>query len=546
MGASSRLTRDVHEDIVSGLRAGLSKKAAAERAGITEQAFHAWMRQGREDPDSPHGEFFRDVERSAPRARKVTSAALDGSLLAQRARERLRIARLEVSRKVRGAEESAPPLLDFVERVSPHLDRPYWLAPLADALTRAQSERVRLVINTPPQHGKSTLVFHWIALVLKYHARRILFLTYNDDFAVAQMREFRPIIEAAQVKFKPGSSQGFHDLRSRNGGTIYATGIGGAVTGRPGGIIVIDDPIKDWREAQSKAVRDSVHNWLRSAVLTRMHPDSSVVVVQTRWHEDDISGRLIKDGWESVNLQAIQSDGTALWPEGRPLEWLEEQRSDAGLGEWLFSALYQGQPRPSGQELFKQPATCRLSDIPYVGTNGIGIDVAYTKKNYSDHSVLVVMRRVGSDPRTAKYYVVNVIRFQGSVPGFFGVAKPQFDLHHCAGRWYGATPEQGTADLLGMLGAPVRYMRADANKMVRAQPYSAAWNSGRIIVPIDAEWSKAYIDEHRSFTGVGDASDDQVDAGVAAYDELSEPFTGSVEHKPSMHHTSTSKWGRHF
>jgi predicted phage terminase large subunit-like protein len=545
VGASSRLTRDVHDEIVGGLRAGLSKKDAAERAGITEQALHGWLRKGREDPDSPHGEFFRDVERVVPQSRKrsTLAEAETGGLLARKARERLRVARLEVQRQRRD-DDSAPPLLDFIERVSPHLDRPTWLQPLADALTRAQNEPVRLVINTPPQHGKSTLIFHWVTLVLKYHARRILYLAYNDDFAVAQMREFRPIIEAARVKFKPGTSQGYHDLRSLNGGTIYATGIGGAVTGRPGGIIVIDDPIKDWREAQSKAVRDSVHNWLRSAVLTRLHPDSSVVVVQTRWHEDDISGRLKEAGWQCINLPAIQPDGTALWPEGRPIEWLEEQRSDAGLGEWLFSALYQGQPRPSGHELFKQPATCRLADVPAVGVNGIGLDVAYTRKTYSDHSSLVVMRRVGGDPKTAKYYVVNVIRYQGSVPGFLEQAKPQFATHSCSGRWYGSTTEQGTAELLTMLGAPVRYMRAEADKYVRAQPYSAAWNSGRVIVPTDAPWSQQYIVEHRSFTGVNDASDDQVDAGVAAFDELAEPFTGSVEHKPSMH--VTARWKHHF
>lgn len=395
---------------------------------------------------------------------------------------------------------------------SPELREPRHLAVLGDALERASLEPVRLVVNTPPQHGKSTLVFHWLAKLLREQARRVLYITYSHDFAVSQMRLAKPIAQRAGVPFA-GGSKALCEWMTVPGGTFYATGIGGAITGRPGGIIVVDDPIKDWTEAQSPTIRETAYNWLRSSVLTRMHPASSVIVVQTRWHEDDVSGRLERDGWQRVNLKAIQDDGSALWPEERPLSWLEEQRSERGVGAYIFAALYQGEPRPKGGAVFNG---CSYYDsLPAERRAAIGVDLAYTAKTSADSSVSLVLETNGQD-----YYVTDRVKRQ--------VAAPEFELclhAHAAQhpgapmRWYASGTEKGSAQFL-QRSVALSVLPTTADKYVRAQPVAAAWNAGKVHVPRGAPWVADFLRVVLGFTGINDAQDDDVDALAAAFDAL--------------------------
>lgn len=415
-------------------------------------------------------------------------------------------------------------LVEYVHRVSPHLDAPHHLAPLAEAFEKASREPLRLVVNTPPQHGKSTLAFHFLAWMLVQAPRRIMYLTYSEDFAAAQMAEARPIVRDAGVEFDSLASRSYRSWRTTDGGTLYATGIGGAITGRPGGVVIIDDPIKDWASAQSLAVREYTDNWLKTSVLTRMHPGSSVIVVQTRWHVDDISGRLEDRGWQVVNLPAISDDGKALWPDRRPLAWLEEQRTQ--MGDLLFSALYQGRPRPKGGEIFSSPSYCQMADVPVRGRAAIGIDLSYTAKTSSDYSVSLLMNR----DESGKCFIADVVRKQSRAEDFGpSIVSHARRFPGSPVTWYCSGVELGSAGFLKKEGVPLTAKLATVDKFVRAQPVAAAWNRGDILVPADAPWAEAFVREVCAFTGNKDPNDDQVDALAAAYDSLGSALTYNIE-----------------
>jgi predicted phage terminase large subunit-like protein len=418
-------------------------------------------------------------------------------------------------------------LLEYVGRTSPELDTPNHLAPIADALERAVYKPIRLCFSVPPQHGKSTLIFHFIAWVLSSlrHLRRdLIYLTYNDDFATTQARIARRIAERGGVRFDP-SSRALCEWLTQDGGTFFAGGIGGGVTGRPGGIVIVDDPTKNWVEAQSPSYRDRMDFDFRTGIMTRLHDNSSAIVVQTRWNVDDLIGRRVHDGWEYINLPAIDEDGKALWPARRPMEFLDRQRSAEGLGELLFAAMYQGRPVPFGGEVFRSPALCTMADIPKMGQPALGVDLAYSGKTKSDYSIRIVLQRNGEF-----LYVADVVRKQCTAPEFATMLRMESGQYPGAPMWWHAAgTERGSADFIIAQGVPLHFEPATSDKFVRAQEAAKLWNAGKIVVPSDAPWSQVFIRELMQFTGRGDAHDDQVDALVSAVAAASARVTGTIK-----------------
>jgi len=432
---------------------------------------------------------------------------------AQRYRERLVLERLAA---MRAKPEAKPALLDFVAQTTPHLSAPVWLSPISDLLERMPHEPMRVCFSTPPQHGKSTLIFHYLAWLLRYYERqRILYLTYSIDFATSQMREAQPIARSAGVPFDR-SSRSLCDWRTTNGGTLYATGVGGSITGRPGGMIVIDDLIKDWRSAQSAKERESADQWLQSVVLTRMHPTSSIAVIATRWHEDDQIGRLVRRGWTEIKLPAIKPDGTTLWSE-RPVSFFDQLRENDNMSAHMFSALYQCDPRPREGRVFNDISYYDEGSVHFV-KYAIGVDLAFSARTSADYSAAVVL---GKDNNN-RCYVVDVVRRQCKAPDFAGeLLALQARYPGAPLRWYAAGTEKGAADYLIRDGVRLSVMSPHGDKLIRATPVSAAWEQGRVLVPHNARWLAPFVNEALDFTGSGnDANDDQIDALAAAFDAL--------------------------
>jgi predicted phage terminase large subunit-like protein len=399
-------------------------------------------------------------------------------------------------------------LLGFIPKVSPELSPPRHLQPLVDLIESTLERPRKIVVSTPPQHGKTETCTHGLAWLIKQNpARRHAYATYETGRAQQVSQRTREICTAAGI-----STSGSRKLwRFPGGGSVFATGVDGPLTGQPvDGLLLIDDPVKNRAEAESSTYRARADDWLKSVARTRMHPSASCIVVHTRWHPDDLAGRLIDRGWEKIQLPAIDEHGKPLWPEGRPLSFLEEMRADIGEYEW--ASLFQCVPRARGAAVFGDSHLFELAKLNLTGFRfALGVDTAYTAKKTADWSVALVLAESGG-----LYYVIEVVRVQTKTPQFNSIIaalKKKWGIRRT--RWYTNTVEQGVADMID-----VTSKLAKEDKFVRAQPVSAAWNAGKVLVPRDQPWANLFTSEIVSFTGVDDDHDDQVDALAAAYDEL--------------------------
>lgn len=416
------------------------------------------------------------------------------------------------------------PLLDFLPSLSPRWFRPDHLAPIARLIERAdKGEEVRACVSVPPQHGKTELLIHGVAWLLARHSEwRIGYASYNATQANDKSRRARDLARELGLAIRKDSDS-VECWELDQGGAMLARGIGGGLTGQGLNGLIVDDPHKDRAEAESPASRRAVLDWFRSVGLTRVHPGGFVIVVHTRWHPEDLIGELsrvpeIDGGWEIINLPAIGEDGRALCERLRPLAYLEQLRTGPkGVGEYEWASLYMGQPRPRGSMVFRD--VYYYDELPKDGYSAaIGVDLAYSAKTSSDFSVRVDLLRKGDD-----YFVAGVHRAQCEARTFQGVLSEGRALYPGAPmRWYSAGAEKGVADLLNTMDGRLALaaIPATKDKLVRAQPVSAAWNSGHVLVPRNAPWLDAFLRIVLGFTGQGDAHDDDVDALAAGFDAL--------------------------
>lgn len=401
-------------------------------------------------------------------------------------------------------------LLEFIPRMSKGYEAPRHLLPLVRELERARDEEVRLVVHAPPRHTKTETILHAIAWMLEDEpARTHAFATYSSDLSSSKSRKARILAEAAGVRLASDGNR-LGEWRTTAGGGLLATGVGGPLTGHGvSGLLVVDDPVKNRVEAESATMRERVWEWFNDVAYTRLERGGSVIVVMTRWHPDDLAGKLVREsGWRYLRLPALDGNGGALWPSRFPAEKLAEIREQ--VGEYTWASLYQGEPRSRGGALFTDART--YDALPTEGCRvAIGIDCAYTAKKSSDYSVAVVMAEA-----KGVFYLLDVLRVQSALPVFRARLDGARAAHPRARtRWYTSSIESEIAHMIG-----VEPQLAREDKFVRAQPVAAAWNAGKILVPKHAPWLDAFLAEVMSFTGVNDDHDDQVDALAAAYDVL--------------------------
>ncbi len=441
---------------------------------------------------------------------------------------------MERRRRTRNKNLRSCSLGHFIPAVSPELRRPAHLAPMLRVLERACSgEPVRVLVSTPPQHGKSQTVEHCVARDLLLNPSKFwAYVTFSAEKGQQEGQHVRDLAVRAGVSIR-ADTRSKRYWRTPQGGGLLATGIGGPITGQRGlKRIIVDDPIKGSEDAESSLIRDKVFDWFQSSIMTRAHPDTAIVVIATRWHHDDLIGRLAQQTiddepiWEVINLPAIGDFGDALWPEQRPIEFLERQR--AGMTSYFWNALFMGRPVPRGAAVCGHPTNSAAAPPDRYRIGG-GLDLAYTEKTRSDYSVAVVMARVmGPVPDEDHYYVLDVRRAQRPPPEFHEEAIEALKETYPGIRFrcYLATSEMGSGQFMRKLGTNVDLKRAKVDKFQRAQPVAAAWQAGRVHIPAAASWRAAFVDEVTKFTGVGDKHDDQVDALAAAYDLL-------AAHKPA-------------
>lgn len=255
-------------------------------------------------------------------------------------------------------------LLRFTEFTNPLYSRANHHELIAAKLEAVESGQIdRLMIFMPPRHGKSELASKrfppWC--LGRDPTRQIIAASYNSDLANDFGRNVRNIVAEPEFgQVFPGvslapDSQAANRMNTNKGGSYVAAGVGTAVTGRGAHIALIDDPFKDREEADSERRRDLVWDWYRSTLFTRLMPGGSIVLIQTRWHEDDLAGRLLEQEsgqWAVLELPAVSESYDALWPEWYPADVLERIKRTIGPREW--SALYQQRPQPDEGTFFQR------------------------------------------------------------------------------------------------------------------------------------------------------------------------------------------------
>lgn len=444
-------------------------------------------------------------------------AAARGSILAEVAGRHLRTAR----------SLAGLPLGQAIVALRPEYREPVHLAPLTRALERIdRGEQVRLLVSVPPRHGKTDTVLAGLAWLLARHPGwPMAYVSYADDIAADKCRVAQRYAEGLGLAAGDKATQ--TQWETAVGGGLWSAGVQGQLTGRGFRVIVVDDPHKNRAEAESPTVRRRVYDGWCSDITTRREPaGTSEIVVQARWHRDDLIGQIRRDAregaWDVVELPALSDAGEALAPWMWTAEQLAEIRETVGVYGW--ESLYQQRPRARGASVFAD--AYYYDALPSSYRVAIGVDLAYTRRTHADWSVALVM---AMDPQ-GRAYVLDVVRRQVQAPEFALALKACSSRYPGARmRWYAAGPEMGVADFLRRAGIPVTPMAATADKFVRAQPVAAGWAAGRVLVPREAPWLDELLDEVLGFTGVADAHDDQVDALAAAWDALTGGGTGRVD-----------------
>lgn len=420
----------------------------------------------------------------------------------------------------------------------------------------------RLMIFEPPQNGKSEQVsrrFPAFALG-KNPDLRIVACSYNATLAQAMSRDVQKIMDSGEYRrLFPGTRLGSasddekrtyqeFEVVGRRGGYISA-GVDGGIGGKTANIGIIDDPVKNREEAESEVYREKVWNWYTSTFLARQFGNTGAIVLcTTRWHQDDLAGRLLRiaaenpeaEQWEVISFPAIaeQDDayrhkGDPLWVAKYPLEELARRR--AVMGEYDWASLYQQRPAPSGGGLFKEEwfAGKFVDAGPAVARRVRGWDTAGTADG-GDWTVGVRIAEefaeipVPGEARaelqsTGRFFIEDVRRGQWGPDTVNRVirATAELDGVGCAQREEKEGGSAGAAVVAAraktLVGFDYGGVVISGSKVTRSKPFRAQCEAGNVYL-VRGTWNKPYLDVLCAFpTG---AHDDDVDGSSCAFNAV--------------------------
>lgn len=432
----------------------------------------------------------------------------------------------------------------FVERVRPGYIWYRHCELLAAVLQRvADGEIRRLLIFMPPRHGKTELASRLFPAYFlnRYPERYVGLCSYSQDMASSISRAARENYLAGGGSLKPDASQ-LKQWDVEGGGGFWCAGVGGPITGRGFELGVIDDPVKNAEEAASDLIRAKQQDWYQSTFYTREHPGGASIIIQTRWHELDLSGWLLTEEktsdaperWHIVSMPAVaevdqpefpssctvepdwRMPGEALCPERYgelKLAQIEER-----IGRYYFDALFQQRPRAKEGNLFKAHHFITASVSPATGQRVRAWDLAATQ-GAGDWSVGIRMLR----DEAGRYWVEDVVRGQWSPGERDRVIRStaERDGAACA-VWIeeegGSAGKGQTLALVRLLeGFNVRGKHPTGDKETRAQPFAAQMEVGNVRF-LKALWYEVLRDELLGFPMA--RFDDQVDALSLAFSQL--------------------------
>jgi len=392
----------------------------------------------------------------------------------------------------------------------------------------------RLIINIPPRYSKTELLINFMAYGLGHAPdSEFIYTSYSSSLATRSTWECREIV--AHPEFEsifPGvkinqDAKARDEWRTVQTGLVYGVGAGGTITGYGagklrdgfGGAIVIDDPHKP-DEARSDTIRNNVIEWFRNTLESRKNsPDTPVILIMQRLHEEDLSGFLLAGGngetWEHLCLPAITEDGEALWEHKHDIETLRTMRQ---ASPYTFAGQYMQSPAPPEGNIFR-PDQMPIIDALPAGSNlsvrgwdlGSALDGDYTVgakivKLPGGRYVIADIARFRRGPDERDTAMLNTAKLDGhgtridlpQDPGQAGKSQVQYLVKMLKGFRVNTSPESG-------------------DKITRAEPLAAQVNVGNVSL-LSGDWNRGLIEEMRMFPN--GAHDDQVDALSRAFNSL--------------------------
>lgn len=407
-----------------------------------------------------------------------------------------------------------------------------------------------LIITMPPRHGKTVTVSRLFPtwFLGRNPDKRVILASYGASLAHKNSRYARNIIllDGYHPIFPIGLAQGSKsadawDIEGHEGG-VDAMGVGGAVTGKGGHIVIVDDPVKSREEAESEVYREKTWDWFTDDIYSRREPGAAIIIVQTRWHQDDLAGRLLLNQpgkWTVLNFPAIAEEndvlgrnpGEALWPERYPIDVLEDIRQT--MGEYSWSALYQQHPVPAEGGIFKRAWFMPLLDNrPEIVRSVRYWDMAMSEKTTADYTVGV---KIGQ-ATDGHYYIIDVARRRidwGDLTAWLADVMLADGPDVTQGIEEKGYMSRAITDLnrdprlheYRIFGYPV-----DKDKVTRALPFAAKCGAG-LVHTLNVHWSQEYVDELCSFPN--GTHDDQVDASSGAWSMIGNAdFTSEMNIEP--------------
>lgn len=378
----------------------------------------------------------------------------------------------------------------------------------------AEGESKRILIEMPPRHSKSMTVTETFPsfFIGKNPNKRVIASAYSDNLARKfgrmnrnKLAEFAPQLFSINIATEKSASNNW-GIEGTRGGMI-ATGIGGSVTGEGADLLVIDDPVKNAEEANSDTMREKVWDEWESTLSTRLHKGGSVIVIMTRWHEDDLIGRLLERSphkWERLRLPAIAEDeddllqreeGEALCPElGFDEEWAATKKIEVGSMVW--ASLFQQRPSPSDGNIFDRNWWHFYNKAPHFQEIIQSWDLAFKDANSSDYVVGQVWGRKGADK-----YLLDQVRakmdFPATVQAIRTLSKkwPRAKAKLIEDKANGpAVIASLKREISGLIA-----VNPEGGKVVRAQAVTPDIEAGNVFLPVNETWMHDFIEECSSF-----------------------------------------------